>query len=258
MTEAIEADNLLSDAVMHGFFTRSGGVSKGIYEGLNCGIGSDDDPALVDENRRLVAQHLSARRDTPIASLYQIHSDVVEVIKGSGFDPKERPRGDAMVTKSRGVILGILTADCAPVLFADKSKAIIGAAHAGWKGVTFGILENTIDAMLALGSDKQDICAAVGPCIAQSSYEVGLDFQESLLTGDSDSAYFIHPGIDGMHFQFDLGGYIIHRLKRKGLENIYHSMTDTYHGESRFFSYRRSTHQNQPDYGRQISAIMLK
>ena len=259
MIEHYKADNLASSRVLHGFFTRNGGVSTGIYDSLNCGPGSGDDPALVSENRRLVAAHLSARRDTHVITLYQVHGNSVEIINSADSDYSvERPRADAVVTRARDIILGVLTADCAPVLFADAGRGIIGAAHAGWRGALAGILENTVDAFISLGSEPGDIAAAIGPCIGQDSYEVDAAFQTSLLAGDPDGRYYLSPGDDEQHFQFNLEGYAAHRLARKGIKNVCRTGMDTYSQPDRFFSFRRATHRQEADYGRQVSAIMLK
>lgn len=253
----IATDTLTDPHVAHGFFTRAGGVSHGIYEELNCGIGSDDHAVNVIENRALVAEHLAMRRDTPLLSCYQIHSDKVITVDASWTDD-EKPKADAMVTNQPNIILGILTADCAPVLFYDPVARIIGAAHAGWQGALGGVLENTIAAMQALGATRETIRAAVGPTIAPKSYEVGADFYDTFIASDKDNSQFFWTGCDAQHHQFDLPHFIKARLECAGLKKIWLSDLDTYLHESLFFSYRRSCHKKEVDYGRQLSAIMLK
>ena len=239
----------------HGFFSRIGGVSTGLYDGLNCGPGSGDDPAQVAENRRIVAGHIGGRRDTPVLSCYQIHSTVC-VHVGGDFG-EDRPKADAMVTNRPGLILGILTADCTPVLFHDPVVGVIGAAHAGWKGALGGILENTLVSMEALGANRQHICAAIGPTIHQQSYEVSVPFRDTFLTANSANDSFFTRGKDAEHFQFDLPAFVIARLQNAGIARTDMIPVDTYHSD-RHFSYRRTTHRSEVDYGRQISAIMLK
>ena len=253
----ITTETLTDPHVTHGFFTRSGGVSQGIYEGLNCGIGSDDHAVNVIENRALVAEHLAKRRDTPLLSCYQIHSDKVITVD-SAWTEADKPKADAMVTNQPNIILGILTADCAPVLFYDPVAHIIGAAHAGWQGALGGILESTIAAMQALGANRETICAAVGPSIAAKSYEVGKEFYDKFIQADKDTTQFFWTGRDAQHHQFDLPHFIKARLEGAGIKKIWISDLDTYSHESLFFSYRRSCHKKEADYGRQLSAIMLK
>lgn len=236
----------------HGFFTREGGVSEGIYTGLNCGPGSGDTPAHIAENRRRVAAHFGQSLGQ-LCTLYQIHSPEVVTVT----EPfTERPQADAMVTKTPGIVLGILTADCAPVLFADREAGVIGAAHAGWKGARYGVLENTIRAMEALGATRSTIAAVVGPCIAQQSYEVGSEFIVQFLTDDQQR--FFAPSAKPGHFMFDLTGYVLETLRRANIHNTAAIGVDTYANEAQFFSYRRTTHRKEPDYGRQISAIHLR
>lgn len=240
--------------VAHGFFTREGGVSEGLYAGLNVGLGSEDEPARIHENRARVANWFGAAPDD-LSSLYQIHSpDVVIVDKPTGG---ERPKADGQVTATPGVILGILTADCGPVLFADPEARVIGAAHAGWKGAFDGVLENTIAAMESLGADRARIVASLGPSIAQRNYEVGPEFHERFLARNADWARFFTPSDKDGHHLFDLPNLTVSRLAAAGVraENL---DVCTYADEDRFFSYRRTTHRKEPDYGRQISAIMLR
>lgn len=253
----ITTDIFADPHVAHGFFTRDGGVSQGIYEGLNCGIGSDDHAVNVIENRALVAEHLAKRRDTPLLSCYQIHSDKVITVD-SDWAEADKPKADAMVTNQPNIILGILTADCAPVLFYDPVARIIGAAHAGWQGALGGILENTIAAMQELGANHETIRAAVGPTIGSKSYEVSDDFYDKFIASDKDNSQFFWTGRDAQHHQFDLPHFIKARLEHAGVKKIWISDLDTYSHESLFFSYRRSCHKKEVDYGRQLSAIMLK
>ncbi|WP_341894199.1 peptidoglycan editing factor PgeF [Ferrovibrio terrae] len=237
----------------HGFFTRRGGVSSGLYAQLNCGPGSSDDPAAVQENRRRVAEALGARHG--LVSLYQVHGrDVVTV--DDDYDITQRPKADGLVTRRRGIALGILSADCAPVLFADTAAGVIGACHAGWRGALAGITDATIAAMAALGARPAKIHAAIGPCIGQASYEVSAPFRDEFLIADAGNAAFFAIGRRDGHWQFDLPGYLLQRLQRGGIaaENL---ALDTCSDPDRFFSYRRMTLAKEADYGRQISAIVL-
>lgn len=249
---------LLSDreaTVEHAFFTRDGGVSEGIYRGLNTGIGSDDDRAAVLENRRRASAWF-AMEPHALVSVHQVHSpDAVTVTAPFSLD--ERPKADAMVTDQPNLILGILTADCGPVLFADRKAAVIGAAHAGWKGAFTGILENTVAAMEALGASRSDITAVLGPCISQANYEVGPEFVARLVSADPGHARFFIPSEKPDHAMFDLPGFTLDRLEKAGVEAAW-TGDCTYADEDRFFSYRRTTHRNEPDYGRDLSAIMLR
>lgn len=232
----------------HGFFTREGGVSTGIYEGLNGGPGSQDDPAAVAENRALIAAHF----DVPhVLSLHQIHSS--QAVKVDTPWSRNRPEADAMVTTMPGIALAVLSADCAPVLFADRAASVIGAAHAGWKGALGGVIEATVDAMIELGAEH--ITAAVGPCISQRAYEVGPEFVEEFLDEDGDFGRFFASGA-GDRAQFDLPGFVLHRLRELGVEAEWTGHC-TYSDPKRFFSYRRACHGGEPDYGRLVSAITL-
>lgn len=237
--------------ISHGFFGRSGGVSDGIYASLNCGPGSGDDPAHVSENRRLVREALGAGA---LNSLYQIHSPNVAIVT-DGWDAG--PQADAMVTATPGIALGILTADCAPVLFADASAGIVGAAHAGWKGAFGGVLDATLAAMEALGAARGRIAAAIGPCISQANYEVGPEFIDRFRSADSANARFFAPGSRPDHHQFDLEGYCAARLKAGGVDKVERLSACTYARSADFFSFRRTTHRGEKDYGREISAIAL-
>lgn len=239
--------------VPHGFLGRRGGVSTGIVAGLNVGIGSNDDPAAIAENRcRAVQAVLPGAR---LVTVYQIHSaDAVTVL--APLDEALRPRADALVTNQPGLLLGILTADCAPVLFADREAGVIGAAHAGWKGAIGGVTDSTIAAMEALGARRERIAAAVGPCIARASYEVDAGFFQRFCEQDPANERFFADGRPE-HFQFDLEAYVVHRLALAGLRTIEALGLDSYANEARFFSFRRATHRSEPDYGRQISLIGL-
>lgn len=240
----------------HGFFGRQGGVSTGLYASLNCGAGSQDDPASVAENRRLVMQSLGAP-DMPLCSLNQIHSAEV-VCVNTPWEQSEKPSADAMVTSQPRLALGILTADCGPVLFADPKARVIGAAHAGWKGAVGGVLEHTMIAMEKLGAQREDMIAILGPCIAQTQYQVGVEFYHHLCGIQPENAtFFIPDPASATHYRFDLAAYILHRLRASGLQQAQSLAMDTYSQEQAFFSYRRSTHRAEPDYGRQISVIML-
>ncbi len=241
--------------IRHAFFTREGGVSDGVYASLNGGIGSNDKPGNVRENRARMAAALSVAPDRFITA-YQIHSpDVVTVDMPWPLD--ERPRADAMVTRARRLALGISTADCGPVLFADPGAGVVGAAHAGWRGALSGVLEATIAAMEKLGAARGRMIAAAGPMIRQPSYEVGRDLVERFLAADRDNMRFFIPADRPGHSMFDLPGYIVERLRRAGVAEVEDLALCTYADPMRFFSYRRSTHRAEADYGRHINAIAL-
>lgn len=241
--------------VKHGFFTRQGGVSQGLYASLNCGPGSADEPAAVAENRARVVEALGLPAGA-LVTLYQHHSpDVIEVSEPWG---NERPKADAMVTKTPGLALGILTADCVPVLLADPDAGVIGAAHAGWKGALGGVVEATLAAMERLGAARAAICAAVGPAIEQRSYEVGPEFPGRFADQDpANERFFMESEREG-HFLFDLKGYVASRLAGAGLGRVEISPADTRAEKERFFSYRRATLAGEPDYGREVSVIALE
>jgi YfiH family protein len=278
----LTARNLSSSGIAHGFFGREGGFSDGLYASLNCGQGSRDDPSLVIENRRLVAAALVPEgHDTSLISLSQTHSAIVHTLPAWGWRESaardaprregaangaprregaatgERLEGDAMVTATPGLALGILTADCAPVLLADPKARVIGAAHAGWKGALGGVLEATLVSMEKLGALRDRISAAIGPCICQDNYEVSWDFRDRFLEhGLKMRRFFMPSGKEG-HYRFDLPGFVVDRLTAAGVASVEQSGLCTYPSENGFFSFRRATHAGEPDYGRQISAIVL-
>ncbi|MGI9406476.1 MAG: peptidoglycan editing factor PgeF [Hyphomicrobiaceae bacterium] len=243
------------EGIRHGFFTRKGGVSDGLYSSLNCGIGSQDEPPLVLENRSRVAARLGGTCDD-VLSPYQVHgADALLVDRPWPTD--QRPKVDGLVTSTPGLAIGILTADCGPVLFADGTHGVAGAAHAGWKGAIGGVLASTVAVMEAAGAQRPTIHAALGPTISQRSYEVGPEFREAFVDKDaaSDRFFTVPPGQSRAHF--DLPGFIVSQLKTLGLASVSDLATCTYEDETRFFSFRRATHRNERDYGRQISAILV-
>ncbi len=239
--------------VAHGFFTRHGGVSQGIYASLNCGHGSRDDPDAVRENRGRIGAFLGG--SAPITA-NQVHSATAVIVERA-WDAEQRPRADAMATATRGLTLGVLSADCAPVLLADAQAGVVGAAHAGWRGALDGIVEAVVAAMVRLGASPDRLRAAVGPCIGQPAYEVGWDFEQAFMERDGESArYFARPA-PGARPHFDLSGYVALRLVRAGVLVTDAPAPCTYAQEEDFFSYRRSQARQEADYGRQISAIVL-
>lgn len=240
--------------VRHGFFTRLGGVSEGRYASLNCGLGSADDPERVRENRARAMRWLGLA-EISLATVRQVHSPTVVHVEAPWPDDA-RPQADAMVTRTRGLAIGILTADCAPVIFVDRTAGVVGAAHAGWRGARYGVVEATLAAMVDLGGRRDHIAAAVGPCIRQVSYEVGEDFRQAF-DGDGTAAdSYFKPGRRPGHLQFDLAGYVVGRLAAAGVTNISVLPFDTC-ADDRFFSYRRTTLAGGGDYGRMLSAIAL-
>jgi len=243
-------------AVRHGFFCRNGGVSEGLFASLNCGYGSGDDKGHVTENRRRAMAEMDLEGDR-LVTAYQVHSpDVVEVTRP--WAREDAPEADAMVTRERGLALGILTADCVPVLLADAEAGIVGAAHAGWKGALDGVLEATVAAMAGLGALPGRIAAGIGPAISQRSYEVGPEFPAPFLQQDPRNEDFFCPGKREGHFHFDLKGYVARRLAGVGLATIQTLPCDTCAEDQRFFSYRRACHRGEKDYGRGLSAIYLE
>ncbi len=256
MPRPILAENL-SDlrGVRHGFFTREGGVSEGIYSSLNCGPGSHDDPQAVQQNRARVALHLGAN-EPEVLTPYQVHSAQALIVDGP-LPTGERPRADALVTKAPGLAIGILTADCGPVLLADPQAGVVAAAHAGWRGAKSGILRATLLAMESLGADRSRIHAALGPCINQPSYEVGEDFLDRFIAADAAATRFFTKPAGATRPHFDLPAFIICDLQIQGLASVVSEARCTYTHESTFFSFRRTTHRSEVDYGRQISAILV-
>ncbi|MEE1609675.1 peptidoglycan editing factor PgeF [Microvirga sp. CF3016] len=251
----IQAPALVSQPhIRHAFFTRQGGVSNGIYASLNGGIGSSDDPAKVQENRRRMAEAVGVAPDSMI-SVYQVHSPDAVIVEGPWRG--DRPKADAMVTATPGLALGITTADCGPVLFADEDARVIGAAHAGWRGAVTGVLESTLAAMERLGARRERIVAVLGPTISQKAYEVGPDFIERFTEEAPGYERFLTDAERSGHAMFDLPGFIGARLKAAGIGAFEDLGLCTYSDEDRFFSYRRTTHRQEPDYGRLISAIAL-
>jgi hypothetical protein len=239
----------------HAFFSREGGVSDGIYASLNGGIGSQDTPANVAENRRRMAEQIGVAPEH-FLSVHQTHSPDVMVAEGPWRGPA-RPLADAIVTRSEGLGIGATAADCGPILLVDPNARVIGAAHAGWKGALTGILESTVDAMEKLGAERSGIVAAIGPLIRQYSYEVGGEFVERFIQADAEHALFFIPAARDGHSMFDLAGFIRMRLENAGVLMIDDTGIDTYSDE-RFFSYRRSVHRKEPDYGRHVHAIALE
>ncbi|AIN90927.1 hypothetical protein P053_01222 [Brucella abortus 01-4165] len=239
--------------ITHGFFTRKGGVSDGIYTSLNIGNRSNDAPEKIAENRRRVAESLGVAPDH-LVTVYQIHSpDVIHVTEPFG---NPRPKADAMVTNVPGIALGALSADCGPVLFADHQAGVIAAAHAGWRGAFTGVLENTIEAMIGLGAKRENIVAVLGPTIGPDNYEVGPEFYAEFIGKDPNYAAYFRPSEKPEHYLFDLWTFITDRLTKAGVQADALRQC-TYANEEQFYSYRRATHRNEPDYGRQIAAIAI-
>lgn len=246
---------LQAPGLLHGFFTREGGVSGGIHRGLNVGFGSDDAPEAVAENRRR-AMAAFGLTGAALTTVHQVHgTDVARLEAPIARD--RAPRADGLVTDRPGVVLGVLAADCAPVLLADRQAGVIGACHAGWKGALAGILEATVQAMEALGAGRARIAAIVGPCIQQASYEVGAEFRDRFLADDPDAERWFAPGAAPDKAQFDLEGFVLSRGRAAGLGRVEGLGLDTRSDPARFFSYRRATLAGEPDYGRQLSAIAL-
>ena len=248
----------LNDAsgIRHAFFTREGGVSDGLFGSLNCGFGSGDAPERVAENRARAMAALDLAPDR-LVTCHQIHSPDVVTVEAP-WRREDNPRADALVTGRPGIALGILTADCVPVLLADPAASVIGAAHAGWKGALGGVVATTVAAMVALGAKPGRTRAAIGPCIAQRSYEVGPEFPGPFLAADAANADFFAPARRPGHFMFDLAGYVERRLARADVGNIQRAPCDTVAEETRFFSYRRACLKGERDYGRALSAISLE
>lgn len=250
----LQSDLLHSDGVSHAFFTRQGGVSQGVYASLNGGRGSRDNPDYVTENLGRMADTLGVKREHFLLP-YLVHSpDCVIVDAPFGA---ERPRCDALVTKTRGLALGVTGADCGILLFNDGQAGVIGAAHAGWKGAFTGVLEETLQKMEEVGASRPSIHVVLGPTIAQASYEVGPEFRARFIDADPKNAWFFAPSSREAHYMFDLPCYIGARLKANGVGRFENLALDTYADEERFFSYRRSVHKGEDDYGRLVAAIAL-
>lgn len=243
-----------NNGIAHAFFTREGGVSRGIYESLNLGRGSQDDRENIRKNRHIVADFMGVD-DKNLVSLYQIHSSLALIVNEPFIG--ERPKADALVTNKTGLALGILTADCGPVLFADAKAHVIGAAHAGWRGALAGVVENTVAAMETLGAKRSDIVATLGPSIGPKHYEVGKEFYETFINHNVSYQKFFIASEKFEHYFFNLWDFVVGRLQEAGVNGDCVKLC-TYGDEKRFFSYRRKTHRNEPDYGRQISVITLE
>jgi YfiH family protein len=242
--------------IRHGWFTRQGGVSTGFYDSLNTGLGSGDDRAAVLENRGRIADAMGVPR-TRMVTCYQVHSPDV-VVAETAWPHAENPKADALVTRERGLAIAVSSADCGPVLFADGEAGVIGAAHAGWKGAFTGVLESTLDAMVALGARREAIVATVGPMISGAAYEVGPEFVKRFEDAGEDVTRWFRATANPGHALFDLPAYIVHRLEKAGAGSAVNLGLCTYSDETRFFSYRRMTHRGETDYGRHLSAIVLE
>jgi hypothetical protein len=257
MTSPIHAPRLAAlPGLAHGFFTRSGGVSEGHYGSLNCGAGSKDAPDRVTENRARVARSLGTTPER-LLSAFQVHSARAIVADGP-WPGGRRPEADALATAVPGLALGVLTADCAPVLFADPDARVIAVAHAGWRGAIAGVLESAVVAMEGLGASRSRIVAALGPTIGRDSYEVGPELEAEFRARDPASSRFFHRRSEGARPRFDLPAYVLAALGGLGLGHVESVAACTYLNEGDFFSFRRTTHRGEPDYGRQISAIVLR
>lgn len=251
----IQADALTGPGMVHAFFTRSGGVSDGIYASLNGGVGSRDAAVAVAENRRRMAEALALAPDH-LAIPYQVHSADALVVEAP-FGPEERPRVDGLVTRVPGLAVGVTGADCGVVLLADHRAGVVGAVHAGWKGAFGGVLDATVAAMVSIGAAPAAITAVLGPTIAQASYEVGREFRARFIDREPGYSRFFGPAQRPDHAQFDLPAFILMRLREARVGRVHDLRLDTYADEDRFFSYRRATHRGEPDYGRLIAAIAL-
>jgi polyphenol oxidase len=256
MLNPIRASNLSAISnIRHGFFTRHGGVSEGIYAGLNCGLGSNDANDRVLENRKRVSDDLGGAH-AGVVTLYQEHGATART--ATAPVPRDAvPRADAVVSATPGLVIGVLTADCAPILFADGEAKVVAAAHAGWRGAVSGIIESAIVEMERLGARRSRIRAALGPCIHQDAYEVGADFMSDFVGRDPAYRQFFAEPRSGGKPHFDLPGFVLHRLAATGIADIVNASQCTYANESLFYSFRRTTQRKEPDYGRQISAIVV-
>ena len=254
----LRSNNLASSPrIAHAFFGRTGGISSGIFASLNCGPGSGDDRAHVIENRSRALKELTSDTAVTLLTLYQIHSANAVTVTAP-WEIGKGPQADAMATNVPGLALGILTADCAPILLADDEAGVIGAAHAGWKGALSGVVESVLAAMQDLGAQRARISAAIGPCISQVNYEVGAEFRTTFERADKGNGRWFIASEKPGHFLFDLSGYVGSRLRAAGISKVTNVDRCTYANEADFFSYRRATHRGEKDYGRQLSAILLK
>jgi YfiH family protein len=251
----LTAESLRVPGVAHGFFTRLGGISQGVYASLNGGVGSRDAPEAVTENRARIAASLGVAAEC-LAVPFQIHSpDAVAITEP--WPPGARPQSDALVTATPGLALGVTGADCGMILFADQRARVVGAAHAGWKGALTGVVEATVRAMEGLGAKRSDIVAVLGPCIGPKSYEVGAEFVAAFANAGEDAGRYFTPSRRVGHSMFNLNTYIAERAARAGVGRFEDLGLDTYSDEHRFFSYRRATHRKEPDYGRLLSVIVM-
>jgi YfiH family protein len=256
VTQPLQAHTLARlTGIRHAFFTRAGGVSGGVYASLNAGVGSNDEPRNVAENRARMAAVLGVRPER-FLTCYQIHSPKA-VVAVEPWEAEARPRADAIVTTAAGLAIGVSTADCGPVLFADAQARVIGAAHAGWRGALAGVTDETIAAMERLGAARERMVAALGPMIRQPNYETGNDLRDRFLAAEPANARFFRPAAREQHFMFDLAGYVVARLAAAGIGTIEDVDACTYADAEQFFSYRRMTHSGEADYGRHINAIVL-
>jgi polyphenol oxidase len=252
----LTADQLKHSGIAHGFFTRGGGHSTGIFASLNCGLGSGDDSEVVQKNRDIVARQLGIAAPN-LVTAWQVHgTDVAHVTKP--WDISNRPKVDAMVCATPGIALGILTADCGPILFADPEAGVIGAAHAGWKGALAGVAATTVSTMETLGARRTHMTAVIGPTISQANYEVGPDFPKPFLAADPHAQKFFKSSVKKDHYMFDLPAYLVAQMEQLGIAEVVNLGPCTYQDEARFFSYRRATHRGETDYGRLVSAIALR
>jgi len=257
MTQPLRAHALTQlPGIRHAFFTRAGGVSGGVYASLNAGVGSNDAPHNVAENRARMAAAMGVPPER-LLTCYQIHSPEAVVVV-EPWSAEARPRADAIVTAVTGLAIGISTADCGPVLFADAQARVIGAAHAGWRGALAGVTDETIAAMVCLGASRERIVAALGPMIRQPNYETGTDVRDRFVAADPACTRFFRPAARAQHFMFDLAGYVVARLAAAGIGTIEDVEACTYADADKFFSYRRMTHRGEADYGRHINAIVLE
>ena len=252
--------DMVHKTIRHGFFGKQGGVSEGLYESLNCGTGSDDNPEHVQQNRHIVATSMGLELDHLVA-VWQVHSADCIIVDAPMTHGADKPKADGMVTDKAGIALGTLTADCTPILFAglkEDGAPVIGACHSGWGGSLKGIGEATVDKMIELGTQMGTIQASIGPCIGPKSYEVSIGFEKPFLERNPEDEHFFREARKEGHLMFDMPGYVASRLAAHGVRHVTITGNDTFAEEDSFFSYRRKTHNNEPDYGRQIATIVIK